>query len=329
MNVLVTGGAGYIGSHTVHALRGRGQGAVALDNLSSGHRSSLPPDSLVEADIADGSSRISKLLSDEKIDAVVHCAAYADVPDSVANPGPYFRNNIANGVAFLETLRERGLRLVVFSSSAAVYGDPERVPICEEDPKRPKSPYGLTKLVFEQMLHWYGQAYGFRYVSLRYFCAAGAAPALGVGEDHRPERHLIPSVLLSILGERPHVEIYGTDYPTEDGTAVRDFVHVMDLAAAHVMALEHLAAGGASMTLNVGIGQGFSVRQVIEAAERVSGRSVPARTSGRRPGDPAVLVASPHALMETLGWRPQFTQLEEIIATAWEWHRLHPKGFDT
>lgn len=328
MNVLVTGGAGYIGSHTIHALRARGYRAVAFDNLSTGYRSSVPEESLIEGDIGDA-ALLSRVLRDEHIEAVIACAALADVPDSVANPGPYFENNVAKGVAFLESLRAHDVRLIVFSSSAAVYGNPERIPISEDDPKRPTSPYGLSKLMFEQMLEWYEKAYGFRCVCLRYFCAAGADPELRVGEDHRPERHLIPSTLLSILGERPQLEIYGTDYPTEDGTAVRDFVHVMDLAEAHILTLEHLAAGGHSLALNVGLGRGFSVRQVIQAAERVSGRRVPVKVSGRRPGDPAVLVASPQAIMQSLGWRPRFSRLEEMVASAWEWHRLHPRGFDS
>ena len=326
MNVLVTGGAGYIGCHTVHALRAKGHSVIALDNLTTGHRSSVPKESLVEGDIAD-ETLLSNVLTRERIEAVVACAALADVPDSVANPGPYLENNVAKGVAFLECLRAHAVSLVVFSSSASVYGNPERIPICEDDTKRPTSPYGLSKLFMEQMLEWYDAAYGFRYVCLRYFCAAGAAPELGVGEDHRPERHLIPSVVLSALGQRPPTEIYGTDYPTRDGTAVRDFVHVMDLAEAHIMALNHLVAGGSSLTLNVGLGQGFSVRQVIQATERVTGHPVPVKLAPRRPGDPAELVASPHALMRCLGWKPRFAQLDEIIASAWEWHKLHPRGF--
>jgi UDP-glucose 4-epimerase len=246
----------------------------------------------------------------------------------VARPGPYFENNVAKGVAFLEILREAGVDKVVFSSSAAVYGDPERNPIEEDDPKRPKNPYGLTKLMFEQMLDWYGKSYGFGHVSLRYFCAAGAAPNWGIGEDHRPERHLIPSVLLAALGERPEVQIYGTDYPTEDGTAVRDYIHVLDLVEAHLLALEHLANGGESLALNVGLGRGFTVKQVIETAGLVTGRNVPSTTAGRRPGDPAELVASPAAIKSKLGWRPKYETLEEIIGSAWQWHSQRPKGFD-
>jgi len=326
MNVLVTGGAGYIGSHTIHALRARGHTAIALDDLSTGYESAIPAECLVRGDIGDD-VLLSRVIKEHSIAAVVACAAKASVPDSVKNPGPYFDTNVGKGIAFLETLRRTPVKGVVFSSSAAVYGDPERVPISEDARKLPKSPYGLSKLMFEQILEWYGKAYGTRYVCLRYLCAAGAAPDLGVGEDHRPEAHLIPSVLLSILGQRPHVEIYGTDYPTEDGTAVRDFVHVMDVADAHIAALEHLAAGGESLVLNVGLGKGFSVRQVIEASERVTGQSVPVKLAGRRAGDPAVLVANSQALIETLAWKPRFSQLEEIVATAWEWHKLHPTGY--
>lgn len=326
MNVLVTGGAGYIGSHTIHALRARGHSAIALDDLSTGYESSIPLECLVRGDIADDVV-LSRVIEEHRIEAVVHCAAKASVPDSVVNPGPYFETNIAKGLRFLESLRANGLERIVFSSSAAVYGDPESVPIDEGARKAPKSPYGLSKLMFEQILEWYGKAYGTRFVCLRYLCAAGAAPDLGVGEDHRPEAHLIPSVLLSILGQRPHVEIYGTDYPTDDGTAIRDFVHVMDVSEAHISALEHLAAGGESLVLNVGLGKGFSVREVIQASERVTGQAVPVKLAGRRAGDPAVLVANPQALIKTLDWKPRFLQIDEIVATAWEWHRLHPTGF--
>jgi UDP-glucose 4-epimerase len=328
MNVLVTGGAGYIGSHTLQALRARGYKAVALDDLSTGYRVSVPAEILVQGDIAD-EALVAGVIKGNRIDAVVACAAKASVPDSVADPGPYFDTNVAKGIRFLDALRRSDAKHIVFSSSAAVYGDPENIPISEDDQKQPRSPYGLTKLMFEQMLEWYERAYGIRYVCLRYLCAAGAAPEFGLGEDHRPERHLIPSVLLSVLGERPHVEIYGTDYPTEDGTAIRDFVHVMDVADAHISALEHLAAGGESLVLNVGLGTGFSVKDVIRASERVTGRAVPVKLAGRRPGDPAVLVANPQALIRALDWKPRFSQLEEIVATAWEWHRLHPTGFAT
>jgi len=326
MNVLITGGAGYIGSHTLQALKAKGHHPRALDDLSTGYKSSVPAESLIEGDIAD-QALVARALKENRIDAVVACAAKASVPDSVADPGPYFETNVAKGIAFLEILRKGDVKRIVFSSSAAVYGDPESTPISEGDQKRPKSPYGLTKLMFEEILEWYDRAYGMKYVCLRYLCAAGAAPDLGLGEDHRPERHLIPSVLLSVLGQRPHVEIYGTDYPTEDGTAIRDFVHVMDVANAHISALEHLAAGGKSLVLNVGLGKGFSVKDVIQASERVTGRQVPVKLAGRRAGDPAVLVANPQALIRTLDWKPRFSQLEEIVATAWEWHRLHPNGF--
>jgi UDP-glucose 4-epimerase len=328
MNVLITGGAGYIGSHTLHALRAKGYRAFALDDLSTGYQASLPAECLIHGDIAD-EALVGRVLKDNRIEAVVACAAKASVPDSVVDPGPYFDTNVAKGVRFLECVRKSDVKSIVFSSSAAVYGDPETTPISEDDQKRPQSPYGLTKLMFEQMLEWYQKAYGIRYVCLRYLCAAGAAPEFGLGEDHRPERHLIPSVLLSVLGERPHVEIYGADYPTEDGTAIRDFVHVMDVADAHISALGHLASGGKSLVLNVGLGRGFSVKEVIRASERVTGCTVPVKLAGRRPGDPAVLVANPQALIRALDWRPRFSQLEEIVATAWEWHKSNPTGFAT
>ena len=326
MNVLVTGGAGYIGSLTVYALAENGHQVVAYDNLSSGHRAALPSNRLIVGDLADR-PLLTGVLKEHRIQAVIHCAASADVSHSIQDPATYFQNNLATGISFLECLRQTGVRSLVFSSSAAVYGDPQRVPIAEDDPTEPKSPYGLSKRVFEQILHWYDAAYSLRYVSLRYFCAAGAAPEVGLGEDHRPERHLIPSVLLSLLGQRPGVEIYGTNYPTEDGTAVRDFIHVLDLARAHIVALEYLQTGGHSETFNVGLGQGFSVRQVIEAAQRVTGRPVQAKAAPPRPGDPAVLVADPKRLMQALDWRPRFCQLEEIIASAWGWHRGQPQGY--
>jgi UDP-glucose 4-epimerase len=326
MKILVTGGAGYIGSHTIHALRARGHEPIALDDLSAGYESSIPPECLVQGDIAD-EALLARLIEERGIEAVVACAAKASVPESVRDPGPYFDANVAKGIRFLESLRQTPVKNIVFSSSAAVYGDPESIPIAEDARKAPKSPYGLSKLMFEEILEWYGKAYGLRYVCLRYLCAAGAAPELGVGEDHRPEAHLIPSVLLSILGQRPHIEIYGTDYPTDDGTAVRDFVHVMDVAEAHIAALEHLDTGGENLRLNVGLGKGFSVKEVIDASERVTGKAAPVKLAGRRAGDPAVLVADPQALIKTLDWKPRFSQLEEIVATAWEWHRLHPRGF--
>lgn len=326
MNVLVTGGAGYIGSHTVHALAEGGHQVVAYDNLSSGHRAAVSAQRLTVGDLADG-PLLTRELKEHHIQAVVHCAASADVSHSIQDPATYFRNNIATGISFLECLRQAGVRFLVFSSSAAVYGDPQRLPIVEDDPTRPKSPYGLSKRVFEEILHWYDVAYSLRYVSLRYFCAAGAAPAAGLGEDHRPERHLIPSILLSLLGQRAGVEIYGTDYPTEDGTPVRDFIHVLDLAQAHIVALEYLQAGGSSQTFNVGLGRGFSVRQVIEAVQRVTGRPVQAKAAPPRPGDPAVLVADPKRLMQALDWRPRFCQLEEIIDSAWQWHQGQPRGY--
>ena len=326
MNVLVTGGAGYIGSHTVKALVEAGHHVVVFDDLSTGHRASVAGVPFVQGDV----TRREDLLDALKrysIDAVMHFAAKSLVGESMQDPAKYYVNNVAGGVTLLEALREAGVETIIFSSTAAVYGEPESIPIPEEHPLRPTSVYGRTKLMFEQMLEDYRRVYGLRYAALRYFNAAGADPGGQIGEDHDPETHLIPIVLQAALGQREAVTIFGTDYDTPDGTCIRDYIHVTDLADAHVLALEALKAGGPGGVYNLGNGNGFSVRQVIEAAERVVGAKIPVKEGDRRPGDPAVLVASSARAQRELGWKPRFTDLDEIVRTAWQWHRSHPNGY--
>jgi UDP-glucose-4-epimerase len=326
VNVLVTGGAGYIGSHTVKALVEAGHHVVVFDDLSTGHRASVAGVPFVQGDV----TRREDLLDALKrysIDAVMHFAAKSLVGESMQDPAKYYVNNVAGGVTLLEALREAGVETIIFSSTAAVYGEPESIPIPEEHPLRPTSVYGRTKLMFEQMLEDYRRVYGLRYAALRYFNAAGADPGGQIGEDHDPETHLIPIVLQAALGQREAVTIFGTDYDTPDGTCIRDYIHVTDLADAHVLALEALKAGGPGGVYNLGNGNGFSVRQVIEAAERVVGAKIPVKEGDRRAGDPAVLVASSEKARRELGWKPRFTDLDEIVRTAWQWHRSHPNGY--
>jgi UDP-arabinose 4-epimerase len=296
---------------------------VAYDCLVNGHREAVKWGPLIEADLAD-TERLADALRRYDVAAVMHFAAFAYVGESVAKPDLYFRNNVVNSLGLLEAMRTRGLKRIVFSSTCATYGHPERMPIAESTHQRPINPYGETKLMVERMLHWYGAAHGFTYASLRYFNAAGADPAGEIGEDHRPETHLIPLVLETALGRRPQIEIYGTDYPTPDGTAIRDYIHVQDLVEAHVLALRLLLKGGLSQTLNLGTGAGHSVREVIDAAERITGRRIPRRETARRPGDPPVLVADARRAREVLGFAPRLSDLDTIIKTAWAWHSRNP-----
>jgi UDP-arabinose 4-epimerase len=321
-SILVTGGAGYIGSHACKALARAGYLPVVYDNLSRGHREAVRWGPLVEADVADR-ARLRAAFAEHRVAAVMHFAAFAYVGESVGDPALYYRNNLCGTLALLEAMRESGVGEIVFSSTCATYGTPEAVPIRETAAQYPVNPYGETKLAIERALHWYGEAYGLRSVSLRYFNAAGADPDGEIGEDHAPETHLVPLVLQAALGRRAAIEVYGTDYPTPDGTAIRDYIHVADLAAAHLRAIERLRAGGAGIALNLGTGQGRSVREVIAAAEAVSGRKVPARDAPRRPGDPPVLVADPSLAYATLGWRAEQSSIETIIGTALAWHTRH------
>ncbi len=316
--ILVTGGAGYIGSHTIKALLSRGYEVVALDNLSVGHREFVLCEEFVKADLLDREA-LERVFQKYPIRSVIHFAAKTAVGESVENPEVYYYNNVVGTLNLLSAMRAHGVGEIVFSSSAAVYGDPERIPIPEDHPKRPKSPYGRTKLMMEEILADYSRAYGIKYVALRYFNAAGSDPEGVIGEWHDPETHLIPIVLEAALGVRDHVEIFGTDYPTPDGTCIRDFIHVVDLAEAHVLALERLREGRAGPAYNLGTGVGHSVREVIEVCKRVTGRDFRVVEGPRRPGDPPALVADPTKAKQELGWEPRFTELEEIIATAWEW----------
>jgi len=325
MNVLVTGGAGYIGSVVAAELLRAGRRVVVLDNLSRGHRRAVPPQAeFVRGDIADRAAP-DRLLAARSFDAVMHFAAVIDVGESMLLPELYFRNNTASALTLLEAMLAHRVNRFVFSSTAALYGNPERTPIEESAALRPTSVYGESKLLVERMLAWLHTVHGLRYASLRYFNAAGATATHG--EAHHPESHLIPLVLRVALGQRPTVSIFGSDYPTDDGACVRDYIHVADLASAHLLALAALDKAAVPLIYNLGNGRGFSVRQVIEAARRVTGHAIPAIEAPRRPGDPAVLVASSEKCRRELGWRPQHADLESIIASAWAWHRQHPNGY--
>jgi UDP-glucose-4-epimerase GalE len=320
--ILVTGGAGYIGSHACKVLARAGYRPIVFDNLSRGQREAVRWGPFVEGDLADR-ARLSAALTEHRAAAVMHFAAYAYVGESVADPALYYGNNLGGTLSLLDAMREAGVDEIVFSSTCATYGIPAAVPIRESAAQRPVNPYGETKLAIERALHWYGEAYGIRSVALRYFNAAGADPEGEIGERHEPETHLVPLVLQAALGRRPQIDIYGTDYPTPDGTAIRDYVHVQDLAIAHLRALERLLAGGGSVGVNLGSGSGHSVREVIAAAEAVTGRKVPARAAPRRPGDPSALVADPSLAADILGWRAQQSDLDTIIRTALAWQTRH------
>jgi UDP-arabinose 4-epimerase len=319
MKVLVTGGAGYIGSHTCKALAAAGHTPVVLDNLSAGHRSAVKWGPLVIGDIADR-ALLRRTLRRFEIGAVIHFAAHAYVGESIERPRKYFDNNVVGTLALLDAVLDAGVDKLVFSSSCATYGVPRRLPIAEDHPQHPINPYGASKLFVENILSWYERAYGLRYTNLRYFNAAGADPDGEIGEDHSPETHLIPLVIAAAQGRNAAIEIFGTDYDTADGTAVRDYVHVCDLAAAHVKALDRLLAGAASASINLGTGRGHSIRDVILAVEAVSRRAVPVIEAGRRPGDPPALIADPQLGQSLLGWKPLKSDLPTIVATAWAWH---------
>jgi UDP-glucose-4-epimerase GalE len=325
MRILVTGGAGYIGSHTVKQLLARGHDVTVFDNLSAGHRAAVPAGCLVVGDLRD-IDHVDQLLVTNRIEAVMHFAAYLDVAESVREPARFYTNNLIYSLGLLDRCRRNGIGRFVFSSTCAVYGVPKAVPISEEEPLNPINPYGNTKLAMERALADYAAAYPLGYCSLRYFNAAGAASDGTLGEDHDPETHLIPLVLQAATGKRAQVEIYGTDYPTPDGTCIRDYVHVDDLASAHILALEKLQPGS-RLIYNVGIGRGYSVREVIRTVQEVTGKPVPVKEASRRPGDPAILTANPEKIRRELGWSPTYTDLRAIIATAWKRYQSHPNGF--
>jgi UDP-glucose 4-epimerase len=325
MKILVTGGAGYIGSHAVKLFLARGHDVWVFDNLSMGHRKAVPADRLVVGDLNEV-PRLDHVLVEHQIEAIVHFAAFSFVGESVREPAKYYQNNLVNTLNLLECARRHRIGRFVFSSTAATFGVPERMPITEDTPQAPINPYGTTKLAIERALADYAAAYGWGYAALRYFNASGAAPDGSLGEDHDPETHLIPLVIQAAVGKRPHIEVFGTDYPTPDGSCVRDYIHVDDLAEAHLLALEQLGTGK-ELRYNLGIGRGYSVREVIRTVEEVTGKTVPVKEGPRRPGDPPVLVASSEKIQKELGWRPRYTDLRAIVETAWNWHRSHVRGF--
>ncbi|HEX3499054.1 MAG TPA: UDP-glucose 4-epimerase GalE [Stellaceae bacterium] len=318
-NILVTGGAGYIGSHACKALAKAGYTPIAYDNLVYGHREAVRWGPLVEGDLADRKT-LADTLDRFAVAAVIHFAAFAYVGESMEKPQLYFHNNVVNTLTLLDAMLAAKLRHIVFSSSCATYGTPARVPITEDTPQNPVNPYGESKLICERAIHWYGEAYGMTYAALRYFNASGADPDCEIGEAHDPETHLVPLVLATALGRRAQIDIYGTDYPTPDGSAVRDYIHVQDLAEAHVAALARLLGGGSSLAVNLGTGSGHSVREVINAAERITGRRIARREMPRRAGDPPVLVADVARAKALLGWSARLSDLDSIISTAWAWH---------
>ena len=317
--ILVTGGAGYIGSHVVKMLKDIGYGVVVYDSLENGHLEAVRGVDLVEGDLRDR-ALLEATFNINQIEAVMHFAAYASVGDSVINPSKYFDNNIVGGLNLVEAMREHDVGKIIFSSSAAVYGEPQHVPIEESHPKNPTNPYGESKLMFENILKWYDTAYGTRSISLRYFNASGSDPDGTIGENHSPEEHLIPIVLQAALGQRESVSVFGTDWDTPDGTCIRDYIHVVDLADAHVRALHALENGAETTVYNLGNGDGHSVKQVIEIAGEVVGQPIRWVAAGRRPGDPARLVAGSERIKSELGWQPKYADLRTIIAHAWRWH---------
>jgi UDP-arabinose 4-epimerase len=318
-NILVTGGAGYIGSHACKALATSGINPIVLDNLVSGHRWAVRWGPLIEGDLNDR-DLLAAVMKEYRISAVLHFAAYAYVGESMHTPGKYFHNNVANTLNLLDAMVVTGVEHIVFSSSCATYGMPHQLPIRETHPQHPISPYGESKYFVERMLHWYGLAHGIRSCILRYFNAAGDDPDGQIGEDHDPETHLIPLVIQTALGQRKQLKVFGTNYDTHDGTAIRDYIHVRDLADAHLMAVERLLDGGVNLSLNLGTGVGLSVRDIIAAVEHISGLEVYVENAERRPGDPAVLVADPGEAAETLGWTPRYSDLNTIVSTALNWH---------
>ena len=326
MNILVTGGAGYIGSIVAEELIREGESVVVFDNLYTGHRAAVPPEAIfVEGDLADRAA-VKAVFDTYEIDAVMHFASYTLVGESMEQPFKYLGDNVTNGLNLLQEAVAHGVRRFILSSTANLFDQPERMPIDEEERIIPGSPYGESKHILERILHWMDRIFGFRYAALRYFNAAGASPTGERGEDHDPETHLIPRVLQVALGQRDKIVIFGDDYPTRDGTCVRDYIHVVDLAQAHILALRALDQG--SRTYNLGNGRGFTVKEVIETCREVTGHPIPAEVGPRRPGDPAILVASSEKIRRELGWEPKYPDLHTIVEHAWEWHRTHPHGYE-
>lgn len=327
MNVLVVGGAGYIGSHAVAMLHESGHKVIVYDNLTRGHAAAVPDATLVQGDLRD-QDLVEKTLSDHQIEVVMHFAALAEVGESVRDPASYYQNNVVAALSLLEAMRKTDVKKFIFSSTTATYGEPEIIPIAETTPQKPINPYGFTKLVIERALADYAKAYGFAYAALRYFNAAGASPNGTIGEHHDPESHLIPIVLQVALGQRESITIFGEDYPTADGTCIRDYIHVEDLASAHMAAVEKLQPGK-GIEVNLGTGRGTSVREIIDACREVTGHAIPTIIGQRRPGDPPELVADARLAKELLGWEAKYTDFREIVSTAWKWHQSHPHGYNT
>ncbi|RAU58879.1 MULTISPECIES: UDP-glucose 4-epimerase GalE [Bacillus] len=329
MTILVCGGAGYIGSHAVAALLAKGEQVVVVDNLQTGHKEAVLEGAVLEEGDLRDQDFLRQVFKTHQIEAVMHFAADSLVGESVTDPLKYYDNNVGGATALLQVMNEFDVKHIVFSSTAAAYGEPKRVPIVETDETNPTNPYGETKLAIEKMLKWSEQAYGMKYVVLRYFNVAGAHTEGLVGEDHQPETHLIPIILQMALGKRDQIMIYGDDYETEDGTCIRDYIHVMDLVDAHILAVDRLRAGKGSATYNLGNGTGFSVKQVVDAVRNVTGHAIPAQVADRRAGDPAKLIASSEKALQELGWTPQYADLHTIIQSAWDWFQKHPDGYQS
>src|SRR5690625_342864 len=327
MKILVLGGAGYIGSHAVYQLIDNGYEVVVIDNLQTGHRSAVHPEAIFyEGDIRD-ESFLRSVFEQEKVSAVMHFAANSLVGESMENPLDYYDNNVYGSQVLLQVMVEHRVEYFVFSSTAATYGEPEIVPITEEMPTSPTNPYGETKLMIEKMLHWTSEAHGIKYVALRYFNVAGARDSAEIGEDHDPETHLVPITLQVALKQRDHLTIFGDDYDTPDGTCIRDYVHVTDLIDAHILAMKYLQKGNDSNIFNLGSNDGFSVKEIVQATEKVTEKPIPTKIGQRRPGDPATLIASSNKAKSVLGWQPKYTTIEEIITSAWKWHQKRPHGY--
>ncbi|EOL47622.1 UDP-glucose 4-epimerase [Enterococcus phoeniculicola] len=328
MSILVLGGAGYIGSHAVNQLVSKGYDVVVIDNLLTGHKQAIHPKArFYEGDVRD-KAFVQSVFKKEAIEGVIHFAASSLVGESVEKPLDYFNNNVYGMQILLEVMEEFKVKNIVFSSTAATYGEPEQTPIRETTPTNPKNPYGESKLMMEKMMKWCDNAYGMRYVALRYFNVAGAKADSSIGEDHNPETHLVPIILQVALGQREALAIFGDDYDTPDGTCIRDYVHVEDLIAAHILALEYLKAGNESNVFNLGSNNGYSVKEMLEAAREVTGKEIPANIAPRRAGDPGTLVAASEKAKSVLGWDPQYTSVKDIIKTAWDWHVSHPNGYE-
>lgn len=327
MTVLVLGGAGYIGSHAVDRLVEKGDDVAVVDNLVTGHRAAVNPKArFYQGDVRD-QDFLNDVFDKEDIEGIIHFAAFSVVPESMKKPLKYFDNNTAGMVSLLEVMNKHNVKRIVFSSTAATYGEPKQIPIKETDPQVPTNPYGESKLMMEKIMKWSDEAYGIKFVALRYFNVAGAKPDGSIGEDHHPETHLVPIILEVAAGERKELSIFGDDYPTKDGTNVRDYVHVVDLADAHILALEYLKAGHDSNAFNLGSSTGFSNKEMLEAARKVTGKEIPAKMAPRRAGDPSTLIAASDKARDILNWQPQYDNVEDIIRTAWNWKQSHPEGY--